>query len=126
MSSRPARNGRSTALPDGERRWLVLVGRFTFSAGMNAATLLERSSEAIFAGEPTASSPNYTGESNILRLPCTPLVHVSISDIYWQDSWPFDLRTWIAPLVYVPRTFADYAAKRDPALEMILATPLPD
>ena len=93
---------------------------------MNAAALLERSSDAIFVGEPTPSSPNVSAESNILRLPCHSRVYVSISDIYWQNSWPTDHRTWIAPLLYTPLSYADFAAKRDPALDAILATPFGD
>jgi hypothetical protein len=45
----------------------------------------------------------------------------SISDLYWQSSWPLDYRTWIAPLLYAPPSFALYRANRDPALEAILA-----
>jgi hypothetical protein len=32
-----------------------------------------------------------------------------------------DYRTWIAPRIYTPPTFAAYRAGRDPALEAILA-----
>ena len=45
----------------------------------------------------------------------------SISDLYWQSSWPMDYRTWIAPQLYAPPTFATYATNRDPALDAILA-----
>ncbi len=33
-----------------------------------------------------------------------------------------DGRTWIAPLLYTPPSFEAYRAKRDPALEAILAS----
>jgi hypothetical protein len=45
----------------------------------------------------------------------------SVSDLYWQSSWPLDYRTWIAPLLYAPPSFALYRANRDPAMEAILA-----
>jgi len=45
----------------------------------------------------------------------------TISDLYWQSSWPMDHRTWIAPRLYAPPTFAAYAENRDPALEAVLA-----
>ena len=45
----------------------------------------------------------------------------TISDLYWQSSWPMDHRTWIAPRLYAPPTFAAYVENRDPALEAVLA-----
>jgi hypothetical protein len=100
----------------------VITGRYTFSAGMNAAAYIERDTEAIFVGEPTPSSPNHVGESNIMTLPYSG-VRVSISDLYWQGSWPTDHRTWIAPLVHAPPSFEAYKAGRDPAMEAVLAYP---
>ncbi|TAH37290.1 MAG: hypothetical protein EYC70_09970 [Planctomycetota bacterium] len=97
----------------------VIVGRYTYSAAMNAATFLEGQTEAILVGEPTPSSPNYVGESNIIGLPYSQ-TRVSISDLFWQSSWPFDQRTWVAPLLPIPPSFEAYKAKRDPALEAIL------
>jgi hypothetical protein len=98
----------------------IVIGRNTFSAAMNGSTLLERYTNAIFAGEPTGASPNFTGETTLITLPYTKL-QVSISDLYWQTSWPMDHRHWIAPHLYIPPTFAAYAANRDPVLEAILA-----
>jgi tetratricopeptide (TPR) repeat protein len=102
----------------------VLIGPYTYSAAMNAATLLERHTQATFVGEPTPSSPNFVGESNIFFLPNSRLT-LSVSDIYWQTSWPFDQRQSIAPSVYLPPTLAMRRARRDAALEAILAAPLP-
>jgi len=45
---------------------------------------------------------------------------VSISDLYWQSSWPTDRRTWIAPFLYAPPSFEAYKTKHDPAMEAIL------
>jgi hypothetical protein len=98
----------------------VIVGRHTFSAAMNEATLLERFTEAIFVGEPTGSSPNFVGETVYVTPPYSKL-KVSISDLYWQTSWPSDQRRWLAPSIYVPPTFATYRENRDPALETVLA-----
>ena len=97
----------------------VIVGRYTYSAAIPAAAWIERHTNAIFVGEPTPSGPNVIAESNIVTLPYSR-VRVSISDIYWQGSWPIDRRTWIAPLYLVPPSFEAYKAKRDPALELIL------
>lgn len=108
---------------DKVNRWgklFVIIGRRTFSAAQNGATLIERHTQALFAGEPTGSCPNFVGESIPLVLPYSGIVG-TISDLYWQSSWPMDGRTWIAPHLYAPPTFAAYAANRDPALEAVLA-----
>lgn len=97
----------------------VITGRRTFSAAQNGASLIERHTEALFAGEPTGSSPNFVGESIPFVLPYSRLTG-TISDLYWQSAWAMDHRTWIAPDLYTPPTFAAYAANRDPALEAIL------
>ncbi len=97
----------------------VIVGRYTYSAAMNASTFIEQNTNAIFVGEPTPSSPNFVGESNVIALPYSR-TGVSISDLFWQSSWPTDRRTWIAPFLYTPPTFKAYQAKRDPAMEAIL------
>ena len=98
----------------------VIIGRNTFSAAMNGATMIEEYTNAIFVGEPTGASPNFVGETTLVTLPYSQL-DISISDLYWQTSWPMDHRKWIAPLLYAPPSFAAYAANRDPALEAILA-----
>ncbi|HNC44260.1 MAG TPA: hypothetical protein PLU80_08840, partial [Acidobacteriota bacterium] len=96
----------------------VIVGRRTFSAAQNAATLIERNTSAIFVGEPTGSSPNFIGEEIPFELPYSKLM-ANVSDLYWQSSWPFDYRTWIAPVLYTPPSFELYRTHRDPALEAI-------
>lgn len=98
----------------------VVVGRRTFSAAQNLASLLDRHTAAIFVGEPTGSSPNFIGETIIVELPYSKL-RASISDLSWQSSWPMDYRTWLAPDLYAPPTFAAYRENRDPALEAALA-----
>jgi tetratricopeptide (TPR) repeat protein len=102
----------------------VVIGPYTYSAAMNAATFLELHTRATFVGEPTPSSPNWVGESNNFYLPNSRLT-VSVSDLYWQISWPFDQRRSIYPSVYLPPTLAMRRARRDAALEAILAAPLP-
>ncbi len=96
----------------------VIIGRRTFSAAMNTSVFLERNTEAIFVGEPTGSSPNFVGETIPVRLPYSGLLPC-VSDLYWETSWPWDHREWIAPLLYTPPTFAAYQQNRDPAMEAI-------
>jgi hypothetical protein len=45
----------------------------------------------------------------------------NVSDLYWQSSWPTDFRTWIAPQLYRPPTFAAYRENRDVAMEAIFS-----
>ncbi|HEY3130373.1 MAG TPA: tetratricopeptide repeat protein, partial [Acidobacteriota bacterium] len=98
----------------------VIIGRRVFSAAQNATALLERYTNAIFVGEQTGSSPNFTGEELFFTLPYSKLA-ANVSDLYWQSSWPNDYRTSIAPQIYIPPTFAAYRANRDPVMEAIQA-----
>ncbi|MFL6843513.1 MAG: TPR end-of-group domain-containing protein [Allosphingosinicella sp.] len=106
-------------------RLVALIGPRTLSAGQNAASLLERFTNVTFVGEPTGSSPNFIGEDDPFTLPYSKL-NVNVSHLAWQSSLPQDRRTWIAPFLYVPSTFADYRAGRDAALEAVLDLPIPD
>jgi tetratricopeptide (TPR) repeat protein len=97
----------------------VIIGRRTYSAAQNTATFFERHTRAIFVGEPTGSSPNFVGEETPFTLPYSKVL-VNVSDLYWQSAWPMDYRTWIAPQIYIPPTFAAYRANRDPAMEAVV------
>jgi tetratricopeptide (TPR) repeat protein len=99
----------------------VIIGRRTFSAAQNFATLIDRHTEAIFAGEPTGSSPTFIGETVEFELPYSR-VQANVSDLLWQSSWPMDYRTWLPPTLYTPPTFAAYRTNRDPAMDAILAS----
>lgn len=103
-------------------RLFVIVGRNTFSAAMCGAAQIERFTNALFVGEPTGSRPNFVGEDVHITLPYSKL-DISTSDLFWQNSHAMDYRTWIAPTLYAPPTFALYQAKRDPAMEAIAAYP---
>ena len=98
----------------------VIIGRRTYSAAQNTTTFFERHTNAIFVGEPTGSSPNFIGEETVFTLPYSKVL-ANVSDLYWQSAWPMDYRTWIAPHIYAPPTFAAFSASRDPALEAILS-----
>lgn len=102
-------------------RLFALVGRYTFSAAIVAASQIESRTNAMLVGEPTPTGPNFIGESNLVTLPYSKF-RVSISDVYHQTTWSTDSRSWISPTLYVPVTFEAFRAKRDPALETILAT----
>ncbi|MFN8138720.1 MAG: hypothetical protein U0R49_02860 [Fimbriimonadales bacterium] len=96
----------------------VITGRQTFSAAQNFTTDLGRAAEVIYVGEPTGSSPNFVGETVRFTLPYSKM-QGSISDLYWQRSWPMDSRIWIAPDLPAPPTFAAFKANIDPAMDAI-------
>jgi hypothetical protein len=98
--------------------FFVVIGRRTFSAAQNLATFLERHTNAIFVGEPTGSSPNFVGEEEFFTLPYSGM-SANVSELLWQSAWPWDQRTWIAPTLYTPPTFAAFRRNQDPALEAI-------
>ena len=97
----------------------VIIGPRTFSAALNSAAYFERNLNAIFVGEPTGGRPNSAGEEWFFTLPYSK-IYVSLSNLYWESGWPDDSRWAIAPELYAPRTFADYLAGRDLAMEDIL------
>ncbi|MGH2532080.1 MAG: TPR end-of-group domain-containing protein [Thermomicrobiales bacterium] len=101
------------------RLW-VIIGRRTFSAAQNGVGMISVHTEAIFAGEPTGSSPTFIGETIPFELPYSK-VQANVADLLWQNTWPTDERPWVAPTLYTPPTFAAYRANRDPALDAILA-----
>lgn len=103
-------------------RLYVLIGRETFSAAQNAANWLRAHTEAIFAGEPTGSSPNFVGEESSFTLPYSRL-RVNVSDRYWQGGWPTDAAVWLAPRIYLPPTLAALRAGRDDLLDLVLSLP---
>lgn len=104
---------------NGEGKLFVLTGRRTFSAGMCFATALEQSTEAIFVGEPTGSSPNFVGESGgVFQLPYSG-IYVNASNLFWQNSYAFDHRNYIAPDIYVAPKVSDYVEGRDAPLEAV-------
>ncbi|HYF31744.1 MAG TPA: hypothetical protein VD993_11555 [Chitinophagaceae bacterium] len=96
----------------------VIIGRRTFSAAQNLATYLEQQTNAIFVGEPTGSNPNFVGEEDFITLPYSKLA-MNVSDFFWQSSWPWDQRTWIAPAIYAPPTFKAYSMNADVALDAL-------
>ena len=100
----------------------MLIGRDTFSAAQNAANWLRAHTEAIFAGEPTGSSPNFVGEESSFALPYSRL-RVNVSDRYWQGGWPTDAAVWLAPRIYLPPTLDALRAGRDDLLDLVLSLP---
>jgi hypothetical protein len=99
------------------RIW-ILAGRHTFSAAQNFVNYVERFTNAIFVGEPTGSSPNFTGENGEVVLPFSGVVAEISNANHWSAFWE-DQRPWIAPTIPVALTAADYFSNRDPVLDAV-------
>ena len=100
-------------------KFFVIIGRETFSAAQNTVNELEKYTNAIFVGEPTAASPNHYGDARTITLPNSKL-DIRASTLWWQDADPRDTRKWKAPDVAADLTAEAYRNGRDPAMEAVL------
>jgi len=98
---------------------VVITGRNTFSAAQIFINLLDKETDAIFAGEPSASSPNFVGEGNYFTLPWSGAAG-SISNVY-HETIPGDKRKWIEPEIKVRLSSGEYFRNEDPVMKKILA-----
>lgn len=101
-------------------RLFTIVGRATFSAAMMLTVDLERHTRTLFVGEATGARPNMYGDNVPIVLPNSGLV-VHASSLHWVYSEPRDARPWLVPDIAATLSSAGYRARRDPALEAILA-----
>jgi hypothetical protein len=104
---------------DGPGRLFTIIGRSTFSAAQFMVNELERSTDAIFVGEPSGGKVNSYGDSRKIVLPHSGIT-VRVSIYWWQED-PWDNRQWRAPDVAAELTSADYRANVDPALAAVMA-----
>jgi len=111
LSSNPKINRRG--------RLFTLIGRKTYSAAINFATMLENKSKTLFVGESTGEGPNQFGDHLKVKLPNSE-ISVLISSRYWQYTMPEDSRQWIAADIPVTYSHSDFVMGRDPAIEAIL------
>ena len=104
----------------------VLIGPATFSSGMMLAVDLMEKTDAIFAGEPLAESPNSWGEVKRFPLPNSGLM-VGHSTKFFTYGRNKDLRLdEDGNLIpddgfYIERSFAEYENGVDPVVEAALA-----
>jgi len=97
---------------------VVITGRNTFSAAQVFISLINRDTHALFAGEPSSSSPNFVGEGNYISLPYSGAMG-SISNKY-HESIPGDKRKWIEPNFPVSLSSQEYFNNEDPVLTFIV------
>jgi hypothetical protein len=99
-------------------KMIIITGRNTFSAAQVFISLMNKDTHALFAGEPSSSSPNFVGEGNYILLPWSGAMG-SISNKY-HESIPGDHRQWIAPDFPVTLSSQAYFNNQDPVMELIL------
>ena len=100
-------------------RLFTILGRRTFSAAQNMVNEIEKYTETIFVGEPTAENVNFWGDTRQYDLPNSKLP-VFLSWMWWQNLDPRDRRPWTAPDIAIDLTFDDYKNNHDPVLQAIL------
>ena len=97
----------------------VITGAATFSAAQNLTNELEKYTEAIFVGEPTAENVNFWGDVKMETLPLSKL-NIKLSRLWWQNMDPRDKRQWTAPNLAAEMSFENYKAGYDSAMNIIL------
>ncbi len=103
---------------DERGKLFVIIGRRTFSAAQNFVNELEKYTNAIFIGEPTAENVNFYGDATRIELPHSKLV-VRTSTLWWQNMDPRDRRQWTGPQVAAELTSDDYRNNIDPAMKAV-------
>lgn len=100
----------------------VLIGRETFSSGMDAALDFRNRFHAVLVGEPLGEKPNSYAEVKDFKLPNSGLVirYSTRFERLLKDSDPPSLE----PDILVTRSLADFLAGRDPVLDAAIRHPL--
>lgn len=98
----------------------VLIGPYTFSAGMSNAAQFHSETNAILVGEPIGEKPNSYQESREMRLPNSQWVVRYSTKFYKFVSGTENV---VKPDKEIDRSWPEYKAGRDPVLEWVLKYP---
>ncbi len=98
----------------------VLVGRQTFSAAVDVAMRIQRTTKAILIGEAMGGAPNSFGESVIVTLPNSK-IRVALSTRRWVNGMPGGTQPTMEPDIRVSYTYVDFVGRRDPAMAAVAA-----
>ncbi len=101
-------------------KFIVILGRRTFSACQNLVNELDNYTNAIFIGEPTSENINFYGDNNRVELPNSK-IPVYLSFAWWQDKPQWENDDWMAPHIAVDMSFEQYRTNQDPVLDTALA-----
>ncbi len=94
----------------------VVMGRKTYSAGLNTVIKLKKNTNAILIGEPSGGQPNHYGETKMFRLPNSQL-GVSYSTRYIKTLE--DDRDYLEPDVLIGVSFETEKTGSDAVLEWV-------
>ncbi|RDY57900.1 hypothetical protein DX873_17275 [Flagellimonas nanhaiensis] len=100
-------------------KFYAIIGRRTFSACQNLVNELEKYTNVLFVGEPTAENVNFFGDTYPLRLPNSGII-VNLSFAWWQDKPDWEYAPWTFPHLPVELTFEQFKAGKDPYLSKAL------
>jgi hypothetical protein len=100
-------------------KFMVILGRRTFSACQNLVNELSTYTNAVFVGEPTGENINFYGDNRPVALPNTGL-NAYLSFAWWQDKPQWENGPWLAPHLGTGLTFEQYRTNQDPAMEAAL------
>ncbi|MGB5509187.1 tetratricopeptide repeat protein [Robiginitalea sp.] len=101
-------------------KFMVIIGRRTFSACQNLVNELSNYTNAVFVGEPTSENINFYGDNRPVSLPHSGL-NAYLSYAWWQDKPQWENGPWLTPHLATGMTFEQYRTNQDPALEAALA-----
>ena len=101
-------------------KFMVIIGRRTFSACQNLVNELDTYTNAVFVGEPTGENINFYGDNRPEQLPNSGL-NAFLSFAWWQDKPQWENKDWLAPHIATGMTFKQYRSNQDPAVEAALA-----
>lgn len=104
---------------DQRGRLFAIISRRTFSAAQNLVNDLEKYTNVLFVGEPTAERPNFYADAGRIVLPNSG-IGVRASALWWQDLDSRDTRQWTGPHIAVELASEDYRTNSDPVMKMIL------
>jgi tetratricopeptide (TPR) repeat protein len=100
-------------------KFMVIIGRRTFSACQNLVNELSNYTNAVFVGEPTGENINFYGDNRPVTLPNSG-INAYLSFAWWQDKPQWENGPWLAPHLATGMTFEQYRTNQDPALEAAL------
>lgn len=101
-------------------KFMVIIGRRTFSACQNLVNELSNYTNAVFIGEPTSENINFYGDNRPVTLPNSGL-NAYMSFAWWQDKPQWENGPWLAPHLATGMTFKQYQSNADPALKAALS-----
>ncbi|MEO8577328.1 MAG: S41 family peptidase [Gemmatimonadales bacterium] len=96
----------------------ALIGRETASAAQNFVNDLERLTNTVFIGEPTAQNPSFYSDGYVTTLPNSKIMAFSATR-WFQTANSKDTRPYVAPDVVAEWSSNDYRTGRDPGLAAV-------